>query len=178
MLGPVPANLLPFVGLPVLLFGGWLLVPQFREALLAVPLPILVGLNALRLGGLFFLLLYTDGRLSAPFAPSAGIGDMITGAVAIPLAAMPAFGLNVRRIWLSLWNAFGTLDLVIAVFLGVLSAPGAPFRIFTEGPGTMAMTTVPWVFVPAMLVPIFLLIHFAIATELRTATQAPHLAMA
>lgn len=178
VLGPVPANLLPFVGLLVLLFGGWFLVPQLREALLAVPLQVLVGLNALRLGGLFFLLLYADGRLSAPFAPSAGIGDMVTGALAIPLAAMLALGLDMRRIWLSLWNAFGALDLVIAVFLGVLSAPGAPFRVFTEGPGTLAMTTVPWVFVPAMLVPIFLLIHFAIATELRTATQAPHLAMA
>jgi hypothetical protein len=178
VLGPVPANLLPFTGLLVLLFGGWFLIPQFREALLAVPLPVLVGLNAVRLGGLFFLLLYADGRLSAPFAPSAGVGDMITGALAIPLAAMLAFGLDLRRIWLSLWNAFGALDLLVAVVLGVLSAPGAPFRIFTEEPGTLAMTTVPWVFVPAMLVPIFLLIHFAIATLLRTATQSDRLAIA
>jgi hypothetical protein len=172
VLGLVPANLLPFTGLLVMLFGGWLLIPQFRGALLAAPLPVLVGLNAVRLGGLFFLLLYADGRLSAPFAPSAGLGDMITGAFALPLAAMLAFGLNVRRTWLSLWNAFGAFDLVVAIFLGVLSAPGTAFRVFTEGPGTLAMTTVPWVFVPAMLVPIFLLIHFAIAARLRTAAQS------
>ncbi len=103
---------------------------------------------------------------------------MITGALAIPLAVMLAFGLDMRRTWLGLWNMFGALDLLVAVVLGVLSAPGAPFRIFTEGPGTLAMTTVPWVFVPAMLVPIFLLIHFAIATELRTATQSDRLAIA
>lgn len=178
VLGPVPANLLPFTGLLMLLFGGWFLVPQFRGALLAVPLPVLVGVNAARLGGVFFLLIYADGRLSAPFAPAAGVGDMITGAFAIPLAAMLALGLHLRRAWLGLWNAFGALDLVVAVFLGVLSAPGTSFRVFTEGPGTLAMTTVPWVFIPTMLVPIFLLVHFAIATRLRTAAQASRLAIA
>jgi hypothetical protein len=172
VLGPVPANLLPFVGLLGLLFGGWFLVPQFRGALLAVPLPVLVGVNAVRLGGVFFLLLYADGRLSAPFAPSAGVGDMIAGALAIPLAAMLTLGRHVRRAWLGLWNAFGALDLVVAVSLGMLSAPGTPFRVFTEGPGTLAMTTMPWVFIPSMLVPIFLLVHFTIATRLRTAEQA------
>jgi hypothetical protein len=178
VLGPVPTNLLPFTGLLVLLFGGWFLAPQFRSALLAVPLPVLVGVNAARLGGAFFLLLYADGRLSAPFAPVAGLGDMITGVLAIPLAAMLASGFDMGRTWLGLWNAFGALDLVVAVFLGVLSAPGAPFRVFIEGPGTQAMTTVPWVFVPAMLVPIFFLIHLAIAARLRTTPQARHVAMA
>jgi hypothetical protein len=178
VLGPIPANLLPFAGLLALLFGGWFLLPQFRSALLSVPLPALVGLNVGRLGGLFFLLLYADGRLSAPFAPAAGVGDMITGALAIPLAVMPALGFELRRTWLGIWNAFGALDLVLAVSLGLLSAPGTPFRVFTEGPGTQAMTTVPWVFIPAMLVPIFLLVHFAIATRLRTAVQADRLAIA
>lgn len=178
VLGPVPANLLPFTGLLVLLFGGWSLAPQFRSALLSVPLPALVGVHAGRLGGVFFLLLYADGRLSAPFAPVAGVGDMITGALAILLAAMLAISFDMRRAWLGIWNAFGALDLVVAVSLGVLSAPGTPFRVFTDGPGTQAMTTVPWVLVPAMLVPIFLLVHFAIATKLRTATQAGRLAVA
>jgi hypothetical protein len=178
VLGPIPANLLPFGGLLALLFGAWFLLPQFRSALLSVPLPALVGLNVGRLGGLFFLLLYADGRLSAPFAPAAGVGDMITGALAIPLAVMPALGFELRRTWLGIWNAFGALDLVLAVSLGLLSAPGTPFRVFTEGPGTQAMTTVPWVFIPAMLVPIFLLVHFAIATRLRTAVQADRLAIA
>jgi hypothetical protein len=43
VLGPIPANLLPFGGLLALLFGGWFLLPQFRSALLSVPLPALVG---------------------------------------------------------------------------------------------------------------------------------------
>jgi hypothetical protein len=40
------------------------------------------------------------------------------------------------------------------------------------------MTTVPWVLVPAMLVPIFLFIHFVIAAKLRTAARAGRLAVA
>jgi hypothetical protein len=178
VLGPVPANLLPFFGLLGLLFGGWYLLPQFRSALLAIPLPALIAVHAGRLGGIFFLLLYADGRLSAPFAPAAGLGDMITGALAIPLAATLALGFDPRRTLLGIWNTFGALDLVLALSLGLLSAPGTPFRVFTEGPGTQAMTLVPWVFVPAMLVPIFLLIHFVIAAKLRTAVQADRLAIA
>jgi hypothetical protein len=177
-LGPIPANLLPFTGLLALLFGGWFLVPQFRGALLSVPLSVLVGVHAGRLGGVFFLLLYADGRLSAPFAPAAGVGDMIAGALAIPLATMLALGFDMRRAWLRLWNAFGALDLVVAVSLALLSAPRTPFRVFTEGPGTLAMTVPPWVFIPAMLVPILLLVHVAIATKLRAATQAGRMAIA
>lgn len=177
-LGPIPANLSPFAGLLALLFGSWFLVPRFRSALLSVPLSALVGVHAGRLGGVFFLLLHADGRLSAPFAPAAGVGDMIAGALAIPLAAMLALGFDIRRVWLRLWNAFGALDLVVAVSLGLLSAPGTPFRVFTEGPGTQAMTAPPWVFIPAMLVPILFLVHVAIATKLRAATPAGRLAVA
>jgi hypothetical protein len=103
---------------------------------------------------------------------------MITGALAIPFAARLARGIAVRQAWLGLWNMFGAMDLVMAVALGVLSAPGTPFRVFTAGPGTLAMTTLPWVFVPAMLVPIFLLVHFAIASRLRTAAQVGRLSIA
>jgi hypothetical protein len=177
-LGPVPPGLLPFTVLLAFLFAAWLLLPQFRDALLAVPLPALVGVHIGRLGGLFFLLLYAEDRLSAPFAPVAALGDMATAALAIPLAAMLALGFRVRATWLRLWNAFGALDLVVAVSLGLLSAPGTPFRIFNEGPGLQAMATLPWVFVPAMLVPVYLLVHLAIGAKLRLAIQAGQPALA
>jgi hypothetical protein len=173
--GPVPAPVFAFAGLLALLFGGWFLLPRFRSALLSVPLPALVGLNAARLGGVAFLILAADGRLSAPFAPVAGWGDIAVAALAIPLAAAAASGADERPAWLGVWNALGALDLVVAVSLGALSAPGTPFRVFTEGPGSLAMTALPWVMVPVMLVPLFLLTHLAIAAKLRSvqpATQA------
>jgi hypothetical protein len=69
------------------------------------------------------------------------------------------------------WNAVGALDLVTEISLGLLSAPGTPFRIFTEGPGTLAMTAAPWIMIPTMIVPVYLLIHLAIAVKLRAAPR-------
>src|SRR5438093_2398532 len=152
--GPVPAPVFAFAAFLGLLFGGWFLLPRFRSALLSAPLPALIGLNTARLGGVFFLILAADGRLSAPFAPIAGAGDMIVAALAIPLAVMAAGGADEHPAWLGIWNGLGALDLIVAVWLGLLSAPGTPFRVFTAGPGTVAMTAVPWIMLPALLVPL------------------------
>jgi hypothetical protein len=67
----------------------------------------------------------------------------------------------------------GRIFTVNAITLGALSAPGTPFRVFTEGPGTTAMNTLPWIMVPTMLVPLYLLIHFTIAAKLRLVERAP-----
>lgn len=170
--GPVPVPVLLLLSMLGLLFGSWWLLPGFREALLVVPMAALVGLNATRLVGIFFLLLAADGRLSAPFAPSAGWGDIAVGVAAIVLAVLLARG-SARPIWLGAWNGLGTLDLLSAVSLGALSAPGTPFRVFTEGAGTQAIGTLPWTLIPAALVPLFLLIHVTIAVRLRSAQSAP-----
>lgn len=171
VLGPVPATLLPFVVLLAVLIGAWYLRPRFRSALLSLPLPALIGLNAARLGGVFFLILAAENRLSAPFAPVAGLGDMLVAALAIPLAVMAASNANEHANWLRLWNVLGALDLVVAISLGILSAPGTPLRVFTDGPGTLAMTTLPWAFVPGIIVPLFLVIHLTIAVKLGPAKR-------
>lgn len=165
--GPVPAVVFPFAGSLALLFGGWFLSPEFRNALLSISLPAFIWLNAGRLGGVFFLILAAHGRLPAPFAPTAGLGDMLVGALAIPLA-LAAIRASATQAWLGGWNALGALDLIVAVSLGVLSAPGTPFRVFTEGPGTAAMGSLPWVMIPGLLVPLYLLIHIVIAARLHS----------
>lgn len=170
--GPVPAPVLAFVLCLALLFGGWFYLPRFRNALLSVPLPALVALNVARLGGVFFLLLAARGRLSASFASPAGLGDIVVASLAIPLALAAARG-AVPPGWVRAWNALGTLDLIVAISLGLLSASGTPFRIFTDGPGTLAMTELPWVMVPAMIVPVFFLIHLTIAVKLRAPGRVP-----
>ncbi|MGE3512484.1 MAG: hypothetical protein AB7N65_26775, partial [Vicinamibacterales bacterium] len=171
-LGPVPATLVPFALFLGILVGGWYVLPRFRQALLSIPLPALIGLNAARLGGISFLILAADDRLSAPFAPAAGLGDMLVATLAIPLAIMAARGAGELSNWFRLWNVLGALDLVVAVSLGILSAPGTPLRIFADGPGTEAMTMLPWAFVPAMIVPLFLLIHLTIADKLKRTNRA------
>jgi hypothetical protein len=167
LLGPIPTPVLPFTALVFGSLVAWWAWPAFRNALLSVPLAALVGVNVGRLGGVFFLLLFADGRLPAPFAPLAGWGDIITAVAAIPIAAIAASRLIVSRRILMAWDAFGALDLIVAITLAFVSAPGTPFHAFTEGPGTAVMTTLPWSLVATCLVPFYLLTHFTIAARLR-----------
>jgi hypothetical protein len=177
-IGPVPG---PVLGFGALVIGGlaaWFWWPAFRDTLLALPLSALIGINTFRIGGVFFLILFAQGRLSPPFAQSAGWGDIITGLVAIPLAAMAAAGTLPSRRLVAAWNAFGALDLFAAILLGALSSPGTPFRLFTEGPGTVVMATLPWVMIPTILVPLWLLVHLTIARRLRAVPLQRPLALA
>jgi len=151
---------------------AWLASPAFRDALLSVPIPALVGINGFRIAGVFFLLLYADGRLSAPFALSAGWGDIITGVTAIPIVVIAASHRHVSRRLLAAWNAFGALDLVVAITLAFMSAQGTPFQLFTKGPGTGVMTTLPWILAATFLVPLYFLTHFTIAARLRVSRHA------
>jgi hypothetical protein len=169
--GPVPIPVVGFAVFFALLFGTWGARPQFRDALLSVPLPALVALNAGRLAGLLQVLQTAHGQLSAPFGPAAGWGDLWVGALAIPVAAIAARGPK-NRGWVIAWNLLGAADLVDALILGALSAPGTAFRVFTEGPGTGAMGYLPWIMVPTMLVPLYLLVHFTIAAKLRSEARA------
>lgn len=69
---------------------GWGLFPGFRAALMGVPTPLLIRINALRVIGALFLILAVVGRLGGPFPYFAGIGDVITGVLAIPVARAAA----------------------------------------------------------------------------------------
>jgi hypothetical protein len=178
VIGPVPAPVLGFATLVIAGLAAWFWWPAFRDTLLALPLSALIGINAFRIGGVFFFILFAQGRLSAPFAQSAGWGDIITGLVAIPLAAMAAAGTPPSRRLIAAWNAFGALDLFAAISLGALSSPGTPIRLFTEGPGTSVMATLPWVMIPTILVPLWLLVHLTIARRLSSVATEHKLALA
>jgi hypothetical protein len=171
-----PAGLgAPALGLAVVLpiaalVSAYRALPSVRGATMATPLPALIALHAIRLLGFTFIVLYAEGRLPAPFAPSAGWGDVFIGATALPLAwAVQRFGVRVRPL-VFLWNALGVADLIVALTLGPLSAPG-PLQIFVGPPDSAPMTTLPWLIIPAFLVPILLFIHIAIFTRLMAKTQ-------
>ena len=170
--GPIPIPVVAFAVFFALLFGAWGARRQFRDALLSVPLPVLVALNAGRLAGMLMAISSAQGRISAPFGPAAGWGDALTGALAIPVAVIAATS-SKKRGWVFAWNLLGAADLVDAVTLGALSAPGTPFRVFTEGPGTAAMGALPWIIIPTMLVPLYLLVHFTIAARIISENRAP-----
>jgi hypothetical protein len=149
-------------------------VPATGRALASIPLPALMSVHAIRIVGFLFLLLLATGRISAPLAPSAGWGDIIAGATAVPVAwALSTRGAGVR--WLVLlWNSFGLLDLLAALTLGLTSAPGSPLQLFFDPPGSTAMGTLPWALIPVFLVPQLIVSHLAIYRRL--GRSADHLA--
>lgn len=163
---------------PVPLIGVLLALPLFavgflalrsqrtRSALLAIPQSLLIGLNSLRVLGALFLLLALDGRLSGPFPYFAGLGDMITGALAVPLALRVARSGRLPVHAVSRWNLFGALDLVIAVTLGITSASGSPLQLIHAGVGSAAVQYLPYCLIPTVLVPFYLITHAIVAAQL------------
>jgi hypothetical protein len=160
------------VALPVAaLVGAFLAFRPIRDAMLAIPLPALVAVNAIRILGVIFVVLFAAGKLPAPFAPSAGWGDIFVGVTALPVAwAMLRFGPRARPLAL-VWNTIGIVDLVNAVALGALSAPG-PLQVFVGPPASTLMTTLPWLIIPGFLVPSLMFIHVVVFYRLANAEAA------
>lgn len=153
----------PLISTAMILFA----VPTIRRAVGAIPIRVLEGLNILRLFGLLFVFLAVAGRLSGPFPYFAGLGDFITGALAVPLVWAAANKRPVGDRWIFAWNTFGMLDLVVAVCLGLVSANGSPLQLIDTGAGATAMRYLPWAFVPTVLVPFYLIAHSIIFVRLR-----------
>ncbi len=166
-LGVGAAVLLPILAI-AFLAPRW---QPLRNALFGIPVPVFVGVNAVRVLGVFFLILYADGRLPAPFAPSAGWGDIVVGITALPVAFLAARQATGWRPIGLVWNVAGFADLVMAVGLGVTSAIDSPLRIFVEGPDTTLMSQLPMFLVPGFLVPLLLLTHLAVFVRLRAPTD-------
>jgi hypothetical protein len=136
-----------------------------------VPLTRLVAVHVGRILGVAFLLLYAAGRLPYTFAHSAGWGDIATGVLAIPVVWAIHHRVPGWRGFTAAWNLLGLVDLLAAVTLGVGSAPGSLVRFVHEAPGSGAITSFPWVLIPAFFVPLFLLTHVAIFAELASARE-------
>jgi hypothetical protein len=166
-----------FVALPLVAAAIATAWPGARKALLGLPLPLLIGLNIGRVFAVLFLLLAVEGRLAGPFPYFAGLGDIITGVVAIPLVWL-AQETKDRTTRIAAWNWFGAADLVLAIFLGVTSAQGSPLQLFHAAPGSAAMQHAPWSFGPTVLVPLYLILHAIIWVRLRRAIGRPASAVA
>jgi hypothetical protein len=165
---PVPVVGL-FVAVPLLAAALATTWPHVREAMLSIPMPVMVALNVVRIFAVLFLALAVERRLTGPFPYSAAWGDIITGVVAVPVLWLLKDDGGVRYTTaIGAWNLFGTADLVLAIAFGITSAEGSPLQLF-PGPGSEAMQHVPWSFVPTVLVPIWLILHAIIAVQLRRA---------
>ena len=157
-----------FVAFPLVAAGiAAIFSPAARATLLAIPMQTLVGLNIARVLGGFFLLLALADRLGGPFSLSAGWGDVITGLFAVPVMRLAISAPTAANGKIALWNAFGTLDLIAAVALGVVSANGSPLQLIHAGAGSATVLLLPWSLIPTVLVPFYLITHGIVFAQLR-----------
>jgi hypothetical protein len=160
---------LAFLGLfsfPFLVAALFAAIPATRAVLAEIPVPLIVSLNALRVVGFLFILLALAGRLGGPFPYVAAVGDMLTALFALPVARLAArTGPNHPEVMA--WNAFGMLDLLVAVSLALLSNNGFPLQLIHAGAGSDAIVTLPWSLVPLVLVPTYLIGHCVVFAHAR-----------
>lgn len=132
----------------------------------ATPAPWLIALQVYRIFGGIFLVNWMHGTVAGVFAVPAGIGDALTGIMALPVALLLASGTARGRSAAMAWNIFGLLDFAVAITLGTLSSPG-PFQIFgLDIPASLA-GTYPTVLIPAFAVPSSILLHALSIRQLR-----------
>lgn len=162
-----PIVLLVLFVLPLAAAGLAAAFAASRSAMLAIPAPLIIALNAMRVVGVLMLFAGITGRMSGPFPYSAGIGDIITGLFALPVARLAAR--NPRDVRIVQWNIFGMLDLIAAVSLGIVSVNGSPLQLIHAGAGSAAMTTLPWALIPLVLVPTYLIGHALVFAHVRAA---------
>ena len=156
--GPVPltplAIFLPvIIGAPILLRSR-----RIGQVLDAMPTTWLVALQVYRVLGSAFLIGWARGAVPGIFALPAGIGDVVTGLLAVPAAIAVAAGTIEGRKAAIAWNIFGLLDFTVAISLGLATSPGPLQLIVPSIPNTTA-GIYPTVMIPAFAVPTSILLH-------------------
>jgi hypothetical protein len=95
--------------------------------------------------------------------------DILTGLTA-PIVAFLASRGRLPRTALLAWNLAGLALLINIVTVAILSTP-TPLRVFMEEPANTFVTTAPYIWLPAFLVPTAWLGHLLVFRSLRAKTQ-------
>lgn len=125
---------------------------------------LLVAVHTWRILGIAFLWGVYQGILHPAFGIHAGVGDILIGVTAIPFAYFLMKGFSWSKYALVVWNVLGIADLVMAISLGLITSPRF---------GISTMTTLPWVLVPTVGVPLALILHGITLYRLRNIESLP-----
>ncbi len=168
----MPPAIAPAIVIPIVLGCALLALASVRRAIGRLPLHWLVGVQLYRVGGGLFLIAWLQGDLPAEFALPAGIGDVLVG-IAAPLIAISLARDGVQRAWprVVAWSTLGIFDLVVAVTLGVLTAPSAFQQLALDEPNA-AITSYPLVLIPIFVVPASIILHVYVIARLMRQPQA------
>src|SRR5262249_25463054 len=128
----------------------------------------LVGLQVYRVFGGNFVVLWALGAMPGVWALPAGLGDLAVGILAVPAAVAVASGTKSGRAAGIAWNLLGIADVVSAVTLGGLTAPG-PLQLQALAPDHPALLVgaYPVALTPAFVVPLSFILHGLSLRQLR-----------
>ncbi len=169
---PLPPPILAAALVPILIaylaFEYW---EPFRRLVFNIPQHWLILLQAYRITGGIFLLVFAMGLIPGAFALVAGTGDLVTGLLAIPVA----WAVYKQKPWARkgafAWNYLGLFELILLIPLGMLSSPT---RIQTLALGNPNLVTSAW---PSVLAPTFhvslgIILHIFSLAKLRQESPA------
>ncbi|MGD0444304.1 MAG: hypothetical protein ABSA39_10250 [Edaphobacter sp.] len=166
---PLPLGLAVLI--PIGIFAAWSSSSQtFRQFLLSLNPRTLTIVQAWRIAGFTFLVLYAFDILPGTFALPAGWGDIAIGATA-PLIALKLSNPHYRKSFI-FWQLLGIADLVTAVGSGVTAR-----LINPHGIATSAMTVLPMSLIPTFAVPLFMILHFICIAQARQWHERSHQSM-
>jgi hypothetical protein len=163
---PIPLGLAVLIPIGILVI--WAAVSQpFRQFLLSLNPSTLTFVQAWRIAGFVFLVLYAYNILPGQLALPAGWGDIAIGATA-PLVALKLANPHHRKSFI-FWQLLGIADLVNAVGMGV-----AARFINPHGIAASAMTVLPMSLIPTFAVPLFMILHFISIAQARQWQEQPY----
>ena len=141
------------------------------QVLDAMPASWLIALQLYRVFGGAFLVGWARNVIPGVFALPAGIGDMITGLLALPVAIALAADTPAARRAAVGWNVFGLFDFAVAVSIGLMIAPG-PLQLIVPSIPNATAGVYPNVMIPAFAVPSSILLHALSLRQLRRRNTA------
>jgi hypothetical protein len=163
---PMAIFLPVIIGVPPLLLSK-----RVGQLLDAMPASWLVALQLYRIFGSWALVAALSGTLPGVFGLPAGIGDMLTGLLAVPAAIAVATGTAQGRRAAIAWNLLGLADFAVAVTLGAITSPG-PTQLIVPDVPSIGAGAYPGVLTPAFVVPSSILLHALSLRQLRRRSRA------
>ena len=159
---PLPqAVLLGLVLVQVLMFAFY---KHFRTWCMSVDLRALVLFHVTRFVGIYFLILYSRGKLPYDFAVPGGWGDIAAAVYAVLIVTyVEPEGKTGWAIYL-LWNLLGFADIMFVVLTAARRA--------LYDPGSMAeLLKLPLALLPTFIVPVIIFTHIVIFARLYSAAK-------
>jgi len=140
-----PARLLATLAVPLVWLALLTRSRRFMAVLAAIPPAWLIALQLYRVLGFVFLVQWAAGRVPGAFALPAGIGDIATGGLAVPVACWAAWRWPHWRLAGYAWNVLGLADFAIALSIATFVAPTG--------------LRYPLIMIPTFSVPLAIVLH-------------------